>query len=119
VLHYLADTDHGSSGSPVCNNDWDPIALHHWGGPGLEIKGINGQPLPQDINEGVRISAIVRALRGRVAGLEPATSQAIAGLLTLWDGVRRPARSAPKVPSHRTKERSDAPTSRGSTAMDR
>ena len=111
VLHYLADTDHGSSGSPVCNNDWDPIALHHWGGPGLEIRGVNAQPLPQEINEGIRISAIVRALRGRVAGLEPATSQVVARLLALWDGARRPgpARSESGAIVEEAGERSDQP----------
>ena len=33
VLHYLADTNPGSSGSPVFNDQWEVIALHHWGGP--------------------------------------------------------------------------------------
>lgn len=33
VLHYVADTEQGSSGSPVFNNEWQAIALHHWGGP--------------------------------------------------------------------------------------
>ncbi|MBI5319171.1 DNA/RNA non-specific endonuclease [Bradyrhizobium sp.] len=120
VLHYLADTDHGSSGSPVCNNDWDPIALHHWGGPGLEIKGTDGRPLPQEINEGIRISAIVRALRGRVAGLEPATSQAVARLLAMWDGVQRPGPIRPEstVPAGgEALGRSDQPRINGDGSM--
>jgi endonuclease G len=33
VLHYLADTMPGSSGSPVFNDQWEAIALHHWGEP--------------------------------------------------------------------------------------
>ena len=37
VLHYVADTEQGSSGSPVFNNEWEPIALHHWGGPWHEV----------------------------------------------------------------------------------
>ena len=31
TLHYVADTEPGSSGSPVFNSEWRPIALHHWG----------------------------------------------------------------------------------------
>ena len=96
VLHYLADTDHGSSGSPVCNNEWDPIALHHWGGPGLEFTGSDGRPLRRDINEGVRISAIVRALRTKVPRLEPIAGQVVSGLLALWDGVQRAGPVSPE-----------------------
>ena len=36
VLHYLADTEPGSSGSPVFNDQWQTVALHHWGGPHRE-----------------------------------------------------------------------------------
>ena len=47
VLHYVADTEQGSSGSPVFNNEWEPIALHHWGGPFREVMGIDGQRSPR------------------------------------------------------------------------
>lgn len=96
VLHYLADTDHGSSGSPVCNNEWDPIALHHWGGPGLEFTGTDGRPLRRDINEGIRISAIVRSLRTKAPRLGASTGQAISRLLALWDGVKRSGPYSPE-----------------------
>jgi endonuclease G len=43
-IHYLADTEKGSSGSPVFNNEWQIVALHHAGS--------------FSHNEGVRISAI-------------------------------------------------------------
>jgi V8-like Glu-specific endopeptidase len=32
-VQYLANTEHGSSGSPVCNEKWQVIALHHSGSP--------------------------------------------------------------------------------------
>ncbi len=96
VLHYIADTEKGSSGSPVCNNDWEPIALHHWGGPGLELFSINGQPLRRDINEGIRISAIVRALRERAPRLDPIPSAAVTDLLALWNETPKRGPVAPE-----------------------
>lgn len=67
-LHYVADTEPGSSGSPVFNSEWQMIALHHWGGPWIDL------PESQDhedfeINEGIRISSIVRMLRIRAFNL--------------------------------------------------
>ncbi len=56
VVHYHTDTEPGSSGSPVFNNKWDLVALHHAGwsvGSG------------RSTNEGVRISAIVSHLLRR------------------------------------------------------
>ncbi len=71
--HYLTDTEPGSSGSLVCNNQWEVVALHHAGVP----KRVNGVIMdvhdrpwdgldPDDIqwvaNEGIRISRILRHL---------------------------------------------------------
>jgi endonuclease G, mitochondrial len=90
VLHYLADTEKGSSGSPVCNNGWEPIALHHWGEPALEMEGILGEPLRSDVNEGIRISAIVKSLRERVPSLTGSTANVVPALLRLWNTSLRP-----------------------------
>ena len=49
-VRYTADTEPGSSGSPVFNNEWDLVALHHAGW----IGGNN-----EAVNEGIRIAAIV------------------------------------------------------------
>ena len=51
VIHYFSDTDYGSSGSPVFNNTWDLMALHHKREPA------------ESANEGMRIDKIVADLR--------------------------------------------------------
>lgn len=69
ALHYVADTEPGSSGSPVFNNEWRVIALHHWGGPWRQKTNAQGHAVPREINEGIRISAIVSELRQRLPGM--------------------------------------------------
>ncbi|MEJ7606323.1 MAG: serine protease [Bryobacteraceae bacterium] len=64
VLHYIADTERGSSGSPVFNDQWQVVALHHWGGPHREVSA-RGRPLSREVNEGIRISVIVNELQKR------------------------------------------------------
>ncbi|MDO4792835.1 MAG: DNA/RNA non-specific endonuclease [Filifactor alocis] len=51
-IHYLTDTEPGSSGSPVFNDQWIVVALHHSGVPDPNRKH------SWIANEGVRISAI-------------------------------------------------------------
>ncbi|MBD8497947.1 DNA/RNA non-specific endonuclease [Paenibacillus sp. CAU 1523] len=52
-IHYSADTEPGSSGSTVFNDEWKVVALHHSGVPDPNHEG-------QFIaNEGVRISSIL------------------------------------------------------------
>lgn len=66
VVHYLSDTQNGSSGSPVFNDQWEAIALHHWGGPTEYANPINGQAERKDVNEGIRISAVVNDLKSKL-----------------------------------------------------
>ena len=54
-LHYQADTEPGSSGSPVFNDQWEVVALHHAGVPAPEHTELGGW-----VNEGIRISRILR-----------------------------------------------------------
>lgn len=66
VLLYETDTEPGSSGAPVYNDDWELIALHHYGEPFLALEG--GVTLSNPaLNEGIRISEIVKDLRNRLA----------------------------------------------------
>jgi V8-like Glu-specific endopeptidase len=60
VLHYTTDTEPGSSGSPVFNNGWDLLALHHAAG-----EKQNGQWIS---NEGIRVDKIVADLRNHFSG---------------------------------------------------
>jgi len=56
VVRYTADTEPGSSGSPVFTNGWDLVALHHAGGD----QAPSGAWLD---NEGMRIDRIVADLQ--------------------------------------------------------
>lgn len=85
ALHYVADTEPGSSGSPVFNSEWRPIALHHWGGPWRDVFGDDGTPARVDVNEGIRISAIVRDLRQRLPDLPSPARERIAAALDIGE----------------------------------
>lgn len=81
-LHYMTDTMAGSSGSPVFNDEWEVVALHH---AGIEIDETEaagyrqaiGSSLPEGVtasdavlvNEGARVSRVVAELQERAAGL--------------------------------------------------
>lgn len=91
VLHYVADTETGSSGSPVFNNEWRIIALHHWGAPFLERVDEQGQPVPAQVNEGIRASSIVAELRDRIRELPPEWSGLLQQVISLGEGQREPA----------------------------
>ncbi|HEY5855840.1 MAG TPA: DNA/RNA non-specific endonuclease [Aldersonia sp.] len=57
-VHYSADTEPGSSGSPVFNDQWEVVALHHASVPAPQHTEFGGF-----LNEGVRISRILQLLR--------------------------------------------------------
>ena len=76
VLWYSTDTLGGSSGSPVFNNDWYVVALHHSGVPEEKngrIQTTDGRDFDSKrdqegnvkwiANEGIRVSRIVDTLR--------------------------------------------------------
>jgi endonuclease G len=69
TLLYETDTQQGSSGSPVFNDDWDLVALHHYGEPFRALKDETGRTIPINMNEGIRISAIYKDLEARLGEL--------------------------------------------------
>ncbi|MGI5428442.1 trypsin-like serine peptidase [Streptomyces sp. CA-179760] len=74
-VHYRTDTRPGNSGSPVFNDQWEVVALHHSGVPKKDDQGRvlrkDGQPWREGdgddaiewvANEGVRISSVLKHL---------------------------------------------------------
>jgi V8-like Glu-specific endopeptidase len=89
AIHYLADTEGGSSGSPVFNNRWELVALHHRGGS-------------RD-NVGVRMDQVLKFLTvtGSERGANPLLRELLDGVLDNGDfglfattGLRAPTLSA-------------------------
>lgn len=56
-MHYEADTEPGSSGSPVFNDQWEVVALHH-----ASVHAPDQTELGGFLNEGIRISRILQFL---------------------------------------------------------
>jgi endonuclease G len=74
--HYVTDTEPGSSGSPVFNDQWEVVALHHSGVPRTKDgkliakdgsvwePGMDPDLLDWVANEGVRVSRLVDHIKG-------------------------------------------------------
>ncbi|WP_347814638.1 serine protease [Streptomyces sp. Tu 3180] len=92
-IHYRTDTEPGNSGSPVFNDQWEVIALHHSGVPRTDERGRllrrdgrvwhpgdGDDTIDWVSNEGVRISSVLKHLaslpltpgqRALLAGMGP------------------------------------------------
>lgn len=93
TLLYETDTQIGSSGSPVFNDDWEVVALHHYGQPFLRKVDDDGKPVPAEVNEGIRISALVKDLSRRRSEVPAASVALLAQALEL--GTQADAKMAP------------------------
>lgn len=96
---YTGDTNKGSSGSPVLNNRWEVLAVHHRAIPNTDVNGnvldINGKKIAEDrfaennaqvhwlANEGIRVSRIVAKLESHTFE-KPQHAKARDDLLALW-----------------------------------
>lgn len=127
-LHYETDTEPGNSGSPVFNDQWEVVALHHSGiprtdarGNWLRADGTRWQPGDGDAavhwiaNEGIRVSVLLSHLFGgnltaaqfeQLAELGPqavpagsVTTPADASDAAAPRGTRTPARRRSRVES--------------------
>lgn len=76
-LHYSTDTEPGNSGSPVFNDQWEVVALHHAGVPKTDAQGRwlrrdgdvwrpgdGDDAVDWVANEGTRVSVILKHLAG-------------------------------------------------------
>ncbi len=61
-IHYRTDTEPGSSGSPVFNDQWQVVAIHHKAVPAPRDPAKPDAPVEWIGNEGVRISALFQLL---------------------------------------------------------
>ncbi|MBT2571297.1 DNA/RNA non-specific endonuclease [Planococcus sp. ISL-110] len=68
-VHYVSDTEPGSSGSPVFNDQWVVVALHHAGVPDPN------EPGQWIANEGIRISSIIHHLSDKRSTLKDGRSR--------------------------------------------
>ena len=104
-LHYRTDTDPGSSGSPVFNDQWEVVALAHSGVPKrneqeqvvtsdgrLWQEWMGEQRIAWEANEGVRVSRLVRHIRNQPL---PATAEATRQKLLAATPPMRPRQSGP------------------------
>ena len=111
-LHYHTDTAPGSSGSPLYNNQWEVLGIHHSGVPAKNEAGkllaLDGTVWTPDrgeatirwtANEGVRMSSIHAWIRSVADTLGPVQQQLLEALLN------PPTASA----EHDTPERSGMP----------
>jgi endonuclease G len=85
ALLYDTDTEVGSSGSPVFNDEWDVVALHHYGEPFRALRAPPPPEIPKEVNEGIRISAIYRELQRRLPALTGARRDFLREALALAD----------------------------------
>jgi endonuclease G len=112
TLWYRTDTSPGSSGSPVFNDVWQVVALHHSGVPKKDANGnyltldgkayegpLNESKIKWIANEGIRVSRIV------------ATLQAAYGNHSLIRGIFDTSSSNLSSPVHINSESKESPMS--------
>lgn len=75
--HYITDTEQGSSGAPVFNDQWEVIALHHSGVPNVVDgnimtadgrvwqDGMDDKLIDWVANEGIRISRVIKFIKSQ------------------------------------------------------
>jgi endonuclease G, mitochondrial len=127
-LHYATDTEPGNSGSPVFNDQWEVVALHHSGVPKTDEQGNylrkDGQVWRHGDgddaicwigNEGARVSRILTFLagldldadRGRILDELGPTAEVTAS------STATPVTAAAPVPAQRTTEARPTPVRKG------
>ena len=71
-IHYLTDTEGGSSGSPILDNKWRLIGLHHASAKNKQgVKDPRTGNTPALLNEGIKLASISSDLESRVQAEGP------------------------------------------------
>jgi len=88
-LHYTTDTEGGSSGAPVFDNNWQLKALHHASRKNLEqVRPADSfGPPPKRLNEGVKLSAVAADLELRLMSTGDKERQATEEVLIHFSGA--------------------------------
>jgi|GEM_PF-1301916 len=86
VVQYVTDTEPGSSGSPVFDQDWKIVGLHHAGGM---LPGPDGKEW--FCNEGILINVIIQDAQDFLGITDPLSEinwgKVASGILTAADGL--------------------------------
>jgi V8-like Glu-specific endopeptidase len=85
--HYVTDTEPGSSGSPVYNDQWEVVALHHSGVPKTDADGnliakdgsvwttgMEPELLDWVANEGIRVNSLIAHISSQPLRMTPRVS---------------------------------------------
>jgi V8-like Glu-specific endopeptidase len=91
VIQYACSTEPGSSGSPVFNNQWEPVAIHHAsvkseGPEARSVEDPSGETSARYLNEGIRLSAIALWLETEEANT-PEIRDQTARLRGIFSGI--------------------------------
>ena len=96
-IHYISDTEPGSSGAPVLNDQWQVIAVHHKAipKPGQDIEALvdAGESPEWLANEGIRVSAITELLES----LRFSDHDVAAAIARIEQGIGLPSRLPVRV----------------------
>ena len=115
LLHYRTPTDPGSSGSPIFDDHWQLVALHHSGSRELpKLKG----PGTHEANEGIWIQAVRDRLDGEqpsgLSGPRPTSPGPTPSRSALPRSTSTPATSDAARTTYFQSTRTAPPTSQGS-----
>jgi endonuclease G, mitochondrial len=96
-VHYTADTEPGSSGSPVFNDQWEVVALHH-----ASVRAPEHPEFGSVLNEGIRVSTILGTVKN---------SQLAPDQRALADGILRPPITEQEPPPPKPRPEPNSPVS--------
>jgi len=97
-MHYEADTEPGSSGSPVFNDQWEVVALHH-----ASVSTTRAGETDGYVNEGIRVSRIIEFAKAQA--LSPSARQLVSQLAAPERIIVRAAPQQPPDPDAPAAER--------------